>query len=761
MRSSDGYAGVTVTVAPGAIVKVAKGAQIIIQSGGILNALGANGAPIIFTSLEDDSVGGDTNMDGGSTVPVPGDWNGISVQGSGQFNTNAYTEVLYQETTQIGSLSTSQTWLGSTVYQVTGNIVIPNGMTLTILPGAVVKFDSATGITVQPGAMLVANGTVAQPIYFTSIKDDSIGDTNGDGNATSPAAGDWGSILIQGGNASFNHVLIQYAGGPPSLANLIGAIQTSGSASVTISNSTISQVFFDGILTGYPSGGGVVTVTNSVLTGIEGRAINAFGGSTVHVVSDTFDNNGVGVMAHGGSIGVANSIVANSKGINGWGSIYVGSAFSISYSDVWSSVPGVPNYVGSGDLTGSNGNISNNPVFVNENQGDLRLNYGSPAIDAANGTVAPTTDKMGDPRFNEPLVASKTGVPDASGNYPDMGAYEFVQSANSDIDFAVSSVTGPADAVSGNNVQITYTVTNIGSGSAVGPWHDSVYLVQDPDTNPVALFAGQVLVGSGVTMGPGTSFTNTATIRVPGSTVGNNRWEVKTNTAGDIFEGRNTNNNTGISLAPVAIDLPELISGSAPLTNTFTSAGQSWWYKLNPGTGQTIGVNLGLTGNSGAVQLFVGQGYVPDPQHFDLQQVQWNSPNVSVNIPNTSSQTYYLTAVAQSLVSSQAPFTISAASQSFALTSVSPSAILNIGTADIEFIGAQLTSGASYQLVNQSGTSYTASAWYVEDSSHVNAIFNASAMPTGSYNAVVTENGISVSLQNAVNISAADRKSVV
>src|ERR1035441_5787565 len=59
MRSSDGYAGVTVTVAPGAIVKVAKGAQIIIQSGGILNALGANGAPIIFTSLEDDSVAGD------------------------------------------------------------------------------------------------------------------------------------------------------------------------------------------------------------------------------------------------------------------------------------------------------------------------------------------------------------------------------------------------------------------------------------------------------------------------------------------------------------------------------------------------------------------------------------------------------------------------------------------------------------------------------------------------------------------------------
>jgi hypothetical protein len=254
-------------------------------------------------------------------------------------------------------------------------------------------------------------------------------------------------------------------------------------------------------------------------------------------------------------------------------------------------------------------------------------------------------------------------------------------------------------------------------------------------------------------MGPGTSFTNTATIRVPGSTVGNQRWEVKTNTAGDIFEGQNTNNNTATSLATVAIDVQDLIVGSAPLTNTFTSAGQSWWYKLNPGTGQTIGVNLALTGNSGAVQLFVGEGYVPDAQNFDMQQVQWNSPNVSLNIPNTTSQTYYLTAVAQNLVSNQAPFTISAVAQRFSLTSVSPNTIVNSGTAQIEFIGAQLNSGATYQLINQNGTAYTATSIYVNDSSHVNAIFNALGIPAGTYNAVVIENGLSVSLANAVQVT--------
>ena len=145
---------------------------------------------------------------------------------------------------------------------------------------------------------------------------------------------------------------------------------------------------------------------------------------------------------------------------------------------------------------------------------------------------------MGDPRFTDPEVPQKKGIADNSGNFPDMGAYEFVQNAHSDIDLTVTSVTGPANAQAGDQVQVSWTVSNIGSGTAVGPWHDSVYLVRDPDTNPVELFAGQVLVGNAVVLGPGASVTNTATIRVPGSIVGNHRWEVRTNTAGGIFEGQ-------------------------------------------------------------------------------------------------------------------------------------------------------------------------------------------------------------------------------
>ena len=136
------------------------------------------------------------------------------------------------------------------------------------------------------------------------------------------------------------------------------------------------------------------------------------------------------------------------------------------------------------------------------------------------------------------------------------GRLSLSESAPSDIDLTVPSVTGPSAAISGSQVQLTWTDTNTGTGTAQGPWHDAIYLVQGPDTNPVAILAGEVLVASGVTLGPGASYTATGTVRVPGGTVGNHRWEVKTNDRGEVFVGANAANSTGISLDMVAIDLP-------------------------------------------------------------------------------------------------------------------------------------------------------------------------------------------------------------
>lgn len=82
---------------------------------------------------------------------------------------------------------------------------VPVGRTLTIQPGAVVKIENA----------LVIEGTlVARNAEFTSWYDDTVGgDSNGDGNATLPAAGDWWAIQSQlGGTMTIEDCRVSYAG---------------------------------------------------------------------------------------------------------------------------------------------------------------------------------------------------------------------------------------------------------------------------------------------------------------------------------------------------------------------------------------------------------------------------------------------------------------------------------------------------------------------------------------------------------------------
>ena len=81
--------GATLTIPPGTILKMEKGASINVN-GGTLIANGTHAAPIIITSIKDDSVGGDTNKDGNSTEPQPGDWRQICIA-SGSFEASYLT----------------------------------------------------------------------------------------------------------------------------------------------------------------------------------------------------------------------------------------------------------------------------------------------------------------------------------------------------------------------------------------------------------------------------------------------------------------------------------------------------------------------------------------------------------------------------------------------------------------------------------------------------------------------------------------------
>ncbi len=82
------------TIEAGTIVKFDAQKGILVASPGTLTVNGNAGHMVIFTSIKDDSYGGDNNGDGNATSPQKGDWHWISFGTSSGSSLN-YCKILY------------------------------------------------------------------------------------------------------------------------------------------------------------------------------------------------------------------------------------------------------------------------------------------------------------------------------------------------------------------------------------------------------------------------------------------------------------------------------------------------------------------------------------------------------------------------------------------------------------------------------------------------------------------------------------------
>ena len=84
--------GVTLNIPAGTVVKFNGVTGLVVN--GTMNTTGSSGSPVIFTSLKDDTAGGDTNGDADASAPAPGDWQGIYVTNGAKCQ-SGYTEIRY------------------------------------------------------------------------------------------------------------------------------------------------------------------------------------------------------------------------------------------------------------------------------------------------------------------------------------------------------------------------------------------------------------------------------------------------------------------------------------------------------------------------------------------------------------------------------------------------------------------------------------------------------------------------------------------
>lgn len=153
-----------------------------------------------------------------------------------------------------GTLSTDATLIKrsvagySNIPYIVSDLNIASGATLTLEPGIIFKFSIFPYRLFVYGG-LNATGTSSEKIYFTSIKDDAVGgDTNNDGNASTPTNSDWYGILFYPESIDANNKLIycdiRYTGGgyyaPFGTDSYYGSVRIKD-ALVTISNSVFRQ----------------------------------------------------------------------------------------------------------------------------------------------------------------------------------------------------------------------------------------------------------------------------------------------------------------------------------------------------------------------------------------------------------------------------------------------------------------------------------------------------------------------------------------
>ena len=293
-------------------------------------------------------------------------------------------------------------------------------------------------------------------------------------------------------------------------------------------------------------------------------------------------------------------------------------------------------------------------------------------------------------------------------------------------DLVVGDITIPDSGIPGTNASLTYTVTNQGSNPAQGSWRDTLYLSADTTWD-----IGDAVFGSVQVHGPldgGTSYTRTITAALPGVTPGAYHVIVRSDILNTVVESNN-GNNIGGSLDDVQIDVAQLALGTA--VNGSLGAGQSLFYKIVVGAGETVRVKLDGAGNDNGNELYLRRGSMPTRGQFDAAGKEPFAPDQVAIIPTTEAGTYYLMLYGAS--GGAQAFSLLAESLPFSLQAADAASVGDGGPVTLRIDGARFGDGTAFHLVNAAGARIDASRVLVVSGSEAYVTFDARGAALGTY----------------------------
>ena len=288
----------------------------------------------------------------------------------------------------------------------------------------------------------------------------------------------------------------------------------------------------------------------------------------------------------------------------------------------------------------------------------------------------------------------------------------------------------PQSAMVGEDIQISWTLRNIGLNTAQGNIKDAVYLSIDSTWS-----SDDIMLGSetfAVNLAADGQQQRNATLFLQGVPIGDYYVVVRTNILNVLNENSYDNNNA-VSLLKIHVDYPSLYIDQEE--HSQLNSGQSIYYKLEVGPEhehQTLSVKLTAPSPYVSNDLYITYSSAPSASNSDWSATVPYVQTQEILIPSLDQGIYYIMVHGQTADEASQSVTLLASIIDFEIISVHVNSGANAGSVTTQIVGAKFDTIMDFRLAN--GNAYLpAEKIFFHNSTEAYATFNLRDQEPGVY----------------------------